>query len=653
MRYILSVLPELYVKIIHVFPLATEIDLEVCGSGRVSTDTLIAEEPEDELGYEEESAGLSCLLDAGKISHSVTLKMEDSSIKKTHRPTRCRLADPSGTPGTPERKKSSIQGLTAIEEVLEKLKAEPTPGDCLYSVATYCSEDTENKDILHLVEGERVYILESHNSDWWFVKKHLTEETGWVPASYLKDEISYTHFVQKRLDEKIAKLPVFEKPHGEMKSPRFIEKLQPISAQDGSTTQFECIIEGTPRPVITWFRQTAIIKPSSDFQIFYDEDNVCTLIIREVFPEDAGLFTIVAKNAAGFASSSAQLVVEAPLSDHGSEGTYSRRSISRESSVCELLDGIPPTFAARPRTAIVDEGATVELECRLVAVPEPEISWSFNDKALEETDRITWKKISDVHMYHHVVRISEVTKEDTGTYKIFAKNREGVAETFISLRVESREPPEIVMPLKDVEVTEDESATLRCKIRGVPQPRVTWSRGGEDLKTTDQLRISRENDVYICKILKTTLSDVGEYYIKATNQYGTVKTEGKLAVKERTLVEPPIFMDVYKETIATEGATLSLSASVDGTLPMALFWTRNGKKLKPSDTIRIDFDDTTNTSTLEVDKLTVDRDTGEYAVTASNVAGKAHHKATVHVKPATPQPPKEPPSLPTSPVIIH
>ena len=62
---------------------------------------------------------------------------------------------------------------------------------------------------------------------------------------------------------------------------------------------------------------------------------------------------------------------------------------------------------------------------------------------------------------------------------------------------------------------------------------------------------------------------------------------------------------------------------------------RNGKKLKPSETISIDFDDTSNTSTLEVANLQTDRDTGEYAVTASNVAGKASHKATVHVKPTT------------------
>lgn len=66
-------------------------------------------------------------------------------------------------------------------------------------------------------------------------------------------------------------------------------------------------------------------------QIYYDDDNVATLIIREVFPEDAAVYTCVAKNSAGFASSTTELTVEAPLSDHGSDITsgLSRKSLSR------------------------------------------------------------------------------------------------------------------------------------------------------------------------------------------------------------------------------------------------------------------------------------------------------------------------------------
>lgn len=65
--------------------------------------------------------------------------------------------------------------------------------------------------------------------------------------------------------------------------------------------------------------------------MYYDSDNVATLIIREVFPEDAGTFTCVAKNSAGFASTSTQLTVDAPLSYHGSDtmSGLSRKSLSR------------------------------------------------------------------------------------------------------------------------------------------------------------------------------------------------------------------------------------------------------------------------------------------------------------------------------------
>ena len=63
---------------------------------------------------------------------------------------------------------------------------------------------------MNLVEGEKVHVLEWNNTDWWYVRKHLTEESGWVPAQYLKDEQTYTMYVQKKLVEKIEKLPVFD-----------------------------------------------------------------------------------------------------------------------------------------------------------------------------------------------------------------------------------------------------------------------------------------------------------------------------------------------------------------------------------------------------------------------------------------------------------
>lgn len=100
----------------------------------------------------------------------------------------------------------SITKETEIEEEGPEI-VEVIEGDVFFSVHAYMAEAEQAID---LVEGERVYVIETPNNDWWFVKKHLTEEKGWVPAQLLMDEHNYTIYVQKKLNEKIDKLPVFE-----------------------------------------------------------------------------------------------------------------------------------------------------------------------------------------------------------------------------------------------------------------------------------------------------------------------------------------------------------------------------------------------------------------------------------------------------------
>merc|ERR1712083_1185194 len=143
-------------------------------------------------------------------------------------------------------------GETQAQEQSETMQTEfaqtleVKEGDAFYALATFISETGE---AMNLVEGERVYVLEWNNQDWWYVRKHLTEETGWVPAQYLKDEETYTMYVQKKLVEKIEKLPVFDKPRDgqESKAPKVLESVQCMSAADGSTVEFVCKVEGSPR----------------------------------------------------------------------------------------------------------------------------------------------------------------------------------------------------------------------------------------------------------------------------------------------------------------------------------------------------------------------------------------------------------------------
>ena len=118
------------------------------------------------------------------------------------------------------------------------------------------------------------------------------------------------------------------------------------------------------------------------------------------------------------------------------------------------------------------------MECRFVAIPEAEVQWFHNKKELVETQRIKVENQADMHMYCSIVRISNVSKKDEGTffniykqvksgkqsinlffqigtYEVCAKNREGEATNTLILNVTAKakaskpvnEPPMIVKQL--------------------------------------------------------------------------------------------------------------------------------------------------------------------------------------------------------------
>lgn len=263
--------------------------------------------------------------------------------------------------------------------------------------------------------------------------------------------------------------------------------------------------------------------------MYYDDDNVAMLIIREVFLEDAGTFTCVAKNAAGFASSTTELIVESQFSDNGSDiTTMSRRSMSRESSVADILEGIPPTFSRKPKTQYVDEGSNVILESRLVAIPEPEITWKFENKKIKTEKNVKVVTESDMHMYCSVISITGVRKDQEGKYEVIATNREGEAKLPIILRVRTsaKEPPQILENIKSSTIHEGDSIVFCTHIIGNPAPTVTWFKNGQPIKGSR----GTDKDVYTLSIITSTTKDSGEYTVKAENSVGHIEATATLTV---------------------------------------------------------------------------------------------------------------------------
>uniref|UniRef100_A0A8C4GTT4 Ig-like domain-containing protein n=1 Tax=Dicentrarchus labrax TaxID=13489 RepID=A0A8C4GTT4_DICLA len=115
-----------------------------------------------------------------------------------------------------------------------------------------------------------------------------------------------------------------------MAAPVFTKNLQDLLTSEGQLVVLECRVKGMPSPRVDWYREGKIIDDSPDFRILQkkprspaESEEICTLVIAEVFSEDSGMFTCTASNKYGTVSSTATLRVKgnASVSLHISNGS--------------------------------------------------------------------------------------------------------------------------------------------------------------------------------------------------------------------------------------------------------------------------------------------------------------------------------------------
>lgn len=153
------------------------------------------------------------------------------------------------------------------------------------------------------------------------------------------------------------------------------------------------------------------------------ENNQATLVITETFPKDAGTYTIIAKNIAGEASSSCNVVVKGLIPNETSD-----------SEVASDVEPVKPSVQLQLKDQSVFEGKTVRLECIIVGQPEPEVIWYHDEVPVKESDDFLLLFQGD----HCSLVIKEVFVEDAGEYKVVAINSAGEASSSCHLSVTGR-----------------------------------------------------------------------------------------------------------------------------------------------------------------------------------------------------------------------
>ncbi|NXD91739.1 TITIN protein, partial [Chaetorhynchus papuensis] len=91
--------------------------------------------------------------------------------------------------------------------------------------------------------------------------------------------------------------------------PNFSQRLQSMTARQGSQVRLDVRVTGIPTPVVKFYRDGVEIKSSPDFKILQEGD-LYSLIIAEAYPEDSGTYSVNATNNVGRATSTAELLIQ-------------------------------------------------------------------------------------------------------------------------------------------------------------------------------------------------------------------------------------------------------------------------------------------------------------------------------------------------------
>ena len=149
---------------------------------------------------------------------------------------------------------------------------------------------------------------------------------------------------------------VVQGPMKPAKPPVFTKKIQPCRAFEQEQARFEVEFDGDPLPTIKWYREDFPIQNSPDLQI-YTFSTKSVLIVRQVFMEDSGVFSVIAENRAGKAKCSANLVVEERRRQPGRGGV------------------VPPSFLSTIQNTSVTTGQLARFDAKVTGTKPLDVYW--------------------------------------------------------------------------------------------------------------------------------------------------------------------------------------------------------------------------------------------------------------------------------------
>ncbi|XP_017049315.2 titin-like isoform X1 [Drosophila ficusphila] len=178
-------------------------------------------------------------------------------------------------------------------------------------------------------------------------------------------------------------------------APKFLTGLKSTDAKINEPFQFRVVVKATPDPILSWFRDELPIEPNERYNHYRGENEDWLLDIKTVEFVDQAEWKCVAVNDFGTSITSCFLKLQIPRH-------YKK-----------------PRFLECLRAVLTEEGA-VNLECKVIGVPQPALKWYKDGVELKPGD------------IHRIISGQDGTC-CLGTYTCEARNCMGVVASSASL----------------------------------------------------------------------------------------------------------------------------------------------------------------------------------------------------------------------------
>ncbi|RZB39359.1 muscle M-line assembly protein unc-89-like [Asbolus verrucosus] len=383
--------------------------------------------------------------------------------------------------------------------------------------------------------------------------------------------------------------------------PEFITRLLPQTVVEGFPVKFEVKAVGFPAPKIIWSRNGAeVVSDSKHVKINELPDGTSVLLLDSADQARDGLtYRAVAINDAGETETSAALTVKPAVTDEP------------ETS---------PVFLHPLRETFADEGKSLILSAPFTANPIPSVEWTKDGEPLQPSDRVVTtcdgKKVT--------LEILKAVPSDAGRYGVVISNPLGQESSEAKASIHKVfMPPSFTQTFSDLQQLPGRDAKFPCRISGVPQPEVVWTRDGVPIQESNKYHIKRDGDLCCLYVLNCDPYDAAVYKATATNKEGEAVCSASLEVVDQIQAqkktEPPAFLKRIGDTELFKGMTAKFTACATGYPEPEVEWYHNNQKIFPSNRIRMESDHT-GLLRLVISDLDED-DLGKYSCKITNEYG--------------------------------